>query len=167
MVMDACVLIDFIKADRDVLRLVSRHVGPLHVISSVMLEVKDIGSENDLVALGVIVIEPEIEDAYVAASLSGSISFEDWLCLMTAKRHGFTCVTNDRSLRKVCIQQGVSLIWGLELVAELFEADGIRIEEAEAFARRIRQANPRHITEEILSRFLDRIQLRVSSGLFP
>lgn len=66
MIMDACVLIDFIKAERTVLELVVKHVGPLHVTSPVVDEVNEIDDENELVALGLIIIEPEIEDAYAA-----------------------------------------------------------------------------------------------------
>jgi len=81
MIMDACVLIDFIKTERSVLELVVKHVGPLHVASPVVDEVKEIDDENELVALGLITVEPEIEDAYTAGSQSGTLSFEDWLCL--------------------------------------------------------------------------------------
>jgi hypothetical protein len=58
-----CVLIDFIKADRAMLELVVKYVGPPHVISPVVDEVNEIDNENELLALGLIIIEPEIEDA--------------------------------------------------------------------------------------------------------
>ena len=157
MIMDACVLIDFIKAERAVLELVVKHIGPLHVTSPVVDEVNEIDHENELVALGLIIIEPEIEDAYAAGGRSGPLSFEDWLCLLTAKRHGFTCVTNDKNLRRLCKQEGVSLLWGLELVAELHKVGGITSKEAEVFAQTIRRSNPKHITEKIVSRFADLI----------
>ena len=155
-------LIDFIKADRTVLELVVKHVGPLHVTSPVVDEVSEIDDENELVALGLIIIEPEIEDAYAASDRSGPLSFEDWLCLLTAKRHGFTCVTYDKNLRRFCQQEGVSLLWGLELVAELHRVGGITGKEADACAQTIRRSNPKHITEEIVSRFADRIRLQES-----
>jgi predicted nucleic acid-binding protein len=158
MIMDACVLIDFIKAERAVLELVVKHIGPLHVTSPVVDEVNEIDDENELVALGLIIIEPEIEDAYAAGGRSGPLSFEDWLCLLTAKRHGLTCVTNDKNLRKLCKQEGISLLWGLELVAELHKVGGITGKEAEAFAQTIRRSNPKHITEKIVSRFADLIR---------
>ncbi len=94
MIMDACVLIDFIKAERAVLELVVKNVGPLYVTSPVVEEVKEIDDEDELAALGLIIVEPEIEDAYTEGIQSGPLSFEDWLCLLTARRHGFTCVTN-------------------------------------------------------------------------
>ena len=42
MIMDACVLIDFIKAERAVLELVVKHIGPPHVTSPVVGEVNEI-----------------------------------------------------------------------------------------------------------------------------
>lgn len=158
MIMDACVLIDFIKAERAVLELLAKHVGPLHVISPVVDEVKEIGDENEWVELGLVIVEPQMEDAYTAGGRSGPLSFEDWLCLLTAKRHGFTCVTNDQNLRKLCKQQGVSVLWGLELLAELHKVGGITGKEAEAIAKAIRRTNPKHITQKIISSFLDLIR---------
>ena len=158
MIMDACVLIDFIKTERAVLELVVKHVGPLHVTSSVVNEVNEIDDENELLELGLIIVETEIEDAYAASGLSGPLSFEDWLCLFTAKRHNFICVSNDKSLRKFCKQEGVLLLWGLELVAELHEVGGIPFRESESFAKKLRLSNPKHITQKIVSDFMDRIR---------
>lgn len=75
MIMDACVLIDFIKTDRTVLELIVKHVGPVHVISPIVEEVGDIDDESELLELGLVIMEPEIEDVYAAASHSGPISF--------------------------------------------------------------------------------------------
>lgn len=158
MIMDACVLIDFIKAERTVLELVVKHIGPLHVTSPVLDEVNEIDDENELAALGLIIVEPEIEDAYAAGGRSGPLSFQDWLCLLTAKRHGFTCVTNDKNLRKLCRQESVSLLWGLELLAELHKVGGIQATEAEVIAQAVRLSHPKHITKKIVSRFVDTIQ---------
>lgn len=158
MIMDACVLIDFIKTERTVLELVVKHIGPLYVTSPVVDEVNEIDDENELVALGLIIVEPEIEDAYTAGGRSGPLSFQDWLCLLTAKRHGFTCVTNDKNLRKLCRQEDVSLLWGLELLAALHKAGGIPATEAEKIAQAIRLSNPKHITKKIVLRFADMIR---------
>jgi predicted nucleic acid-binding protein len=164
MIMDACVLFDFIKAERAVLELVVKHVSPLHVTSPVVDEVNEIDDENELVALGLIIVEPEIEDAYAAAGRSGALSFEDWLCLLTAKRHGFTCVTNDKNLRKVCKREGVPVLWGIELIAELHKVGGIPGKEAELFAQAIRRSNPKHVTKKIISRFVDLIRRQEGHG---
>ncbi|MBF0475127.1 MAG: hypothetical protein HQK59_04705 [Deltaproteobacteria bacterium] len=165
--MDACVLIDFIKADRTVLELVAKHVGPLHVVSPVVDEVNEIDDENELVELGLVIVEPEFEDAFAAAGQSGPTSFQDKLCLLSAKRHGFTCVTNDKNLRKLCKQEGVPILWGLELLAELHKAGGIPGKEAEMIVQEIRKSNPKHITAKIVSHFSDIIRRQESLGSRP
>lgn len=149
---------DFIKTDRTVLELIVKYVGPVHVISPIVEEVGGIDDENELLELGLVIMEPEIEDAYSAAGHSGPISFQDRLCLLTAKRHGFTCVTNDKSLRKSCRQEGIHLLWGLEILAELHKAGGISGKEAQSIARAIRESNPKHISAKILSHFKDVIR---------
>lgn len=160
MILDACVLIDFLKAERSVLELIVKHVGQLYITSPVVDEIHEIDDENELAALGMIIVEPEIEDAYAAGGYSGPLSFEDWLCLLTAKRYGFICVTNDKKLRKLCKQEGVSLFWGLELLTELHKGGGITAIEAETIVQAIRQSNPLHITEKIVSRFKDIIRIQ-------
>ena len=42
MIMDACVLIDFVKTDPSVLQLIAKHVGPVYVVSAIIEEVKEI-----------------------------------------------------------------------------------------------------------------------------
>ncbi len=158
MIMDACVLIDFIKTDRTILELIVKHVGPVYVISPIIEEIDDIDDESELQELGLVIMEPEIDDAYVAVGYSGPISFQDRLCLLTARRHGSTCVTNDKTLRKLCRQENVPLLWGLELLAELHKAGGIPGKDAELIAQAIRDSNPKHITTKIISRFKDIIQ---------
>lgn len=160
MIMDACILIDFLHADRTVLQLVARYVGPVHVVSPVVEEVRDIDGQEELIELGISVIEPEIEDAYAAAGGAGALSFQDRLCLLTAKRRGMTCVTNDTSLRRQCSNEGIPLLWGLELLLELHAAGGIPRHIAEDIAKAIHEANPRHITPTIFKQF----QSKLSGG---
>lgn len=168
MIMDACVLIDFIKAQRSVLELVVKHVGPLHVTSPVVDEVKEIDDERELVELGLLIVEPELEDAFMAASQSGGpLSFQDRLCLLAAKRHGFTCVTNDKNIRKSCTQESVPILWGLEMLAELHKAGGISGKEAETIAQAIRASNPKHITANIVSRFMEILRQQETQQFRP
>jgi len=152
--MDACVLIDYIKADRYVLELIVKHIGPVHVVSPVVEEVNEVENEEELAELGLVIIEPELKHAFTAASTQNSLSFQDKLCLLTAKRHGFTCVTNDKSLRKQCSAAKIPLLWGLELLATLHKSGGISAKSAIDLARQIHCDNPRHITASILERFI-------------
>lgn len=150
-------MIDFINTDREVLKLLSDHFANLYVPSSVVEEVDGIVGEKELSKTGLKLIEPEIEDAYAARSNSGPLSFQDWLCLLTAKRHGFTCVTNDKKLRQICEKEGVKTLWGLELLIMLHQGGGITAERAMMTALEIRKSNPKHITSVILDRFKNRI----------
>jgi rRNA-processing protein FCF1 len=164
MILDACVLTDFIKADRTILKRVVKYVGPLHVVSPVVEEVNEIKDEDELRELGIIVNEPEIADAFAAASQIGPTSFEDQLCLLTALRHDFICVTNDKTLRRCCREQGVHLLWGLELLSKLHKAGGITSRDAEMVAQSIHESNPKHITAEIVSRFIEVIRKQESKA---
>lgn len=164
MILDACVLIDFIKVERAILELVVKNVGLLYVTSPVVDEVREVENGSELIDLGIVIIDPDIEDAFTAGGKSGSLSFEDWLCLLTAKRHGFICVTNDKNLRRHCEADGVSLLWGLELVAALHKTGGITGKEAATFAKGIRKTNPKHITEKILTQFLEVIRKQDGRG---
>jgi predicted nucleic acid-binding protein len=158
MIMDACVLIDFLHADRSVFQSISHYVGPLYVVSSVVEELRDVQNSEELIALGISVIVPKREDVDMAASKIAALSFQDWLCLLTAKRHGLTCVTNDKRIRRQCEQEGVSLLWGLELLLGLHEVDGITKKMAETVALGIHQTNPLHISRDIFEEFRKKLR---------
>jgi hypothetical protein len=157
LILDACVLIDFVKADRSVLASVTKHVGTIYVISPVVSEVQDIDGENELLELGIIIIEPETEDAFKASVGTGATSFQDRLCMLTAKRNGFTCVTNDTNLRKLCESEKVPYLWGLQLILELHKLKGISTPDALHIVNQIHAANPKHITKKIIFRFTENI----------
>jgi hypothetical protein len=157
LILDACVLIDFVKADRSVLASVTKQVGTIYVINPVVSEVLDIEDANELSELGIIIIEPEIEDAFKASVGTGATSFQDRLCMLTAKRNGFTCVTNDTNLRKLCESENVPLLWGLQLILELHKLKGISIADALRIVNQIHIANPKHITNKIILRFTENI----------
>ena len=161
LLLDACVLIDFIKAEPLVLGLIAKHVGPVHVIRPVIDEINEIEGEDELIELGVIVVEPEFADALAAGGVSsGPTSFQDRLCVLSAKRLGCTCVTNDKPLRKHCSQQAVPVSWGLQLLSELHASEGISATDVISIACRIRQNNPTHISESLIQQFIKDINSR-------
>lgn len=157
MILDACVLIDFVKADKFVLASITQKVGSIYVVSPVVSEVKDIEDEDELTDVGIIVLEPEIEDAFIAAAQGGATSFQDKLSMLTAKRNGFVCVSNDTSLRKLCESEQVPVMWGLQLLLELHKTNGIRADDAIIIASKIHETNPKHITQKIIEKFSDLI----------
>ena len=154
MIMDADVLIDFIKVDRTVLQLIVRHVGPVHVVRPVADEVKEIEDGSELLDLGMEIIDPELEDSFKAAENSrGPTSFNDKLCMLTAMRHGFVCVSNDKSLRRLCNSENVPVLWSLQLLGILHGTGCISTDDVLEIANGIHQVNPRHITSLIVERF--------------
>ena len=166
MILDACVLIDFVNADKFVLASITKNVGSIYVVSPVVSEVKDLENEDELTDLGVIVIEPEMEDAYIAAAEGGATSFEDKLSMLTAKRNGYVCVSNDTSLRKLCESEQVPIMWGLQLLLALHKANGIQADDAIRIANKIHETNPRHITQKIITRFSVLISNQEFDGTF-
>lgn len=158
MIMDACVLIDYINGEPDLFKLISSHIGPIYVATPVMEEVDSIESIDELEELGLLPVEPEIDDLFVAAEMNGRTSFQDNLCFLTAKRQGFTCITNDRNLRKQCSASEVPTLWGLELILELVKAGGLAKKEAIFIATEIHKSNPRHINKKVLDSFKDKLK---------
>ncbi|HYX23720.1 MAG TPA: hypothetical protein VFC23_06160, partial [Thermoanaerobaculia bacterium] len=93
------------------------------------------------------------EQLLEAGKGTGRLSFNDRICLILARDGGWTCVTNDRALRKACDGISVPVLWGLELMLDLIADGHLTPESALQAARTIQAANPRHITAEILARF--------------
>jgi predicted nucleic acid-binding protein len=158
LIMDANVLIDFCEADRTILRLVSEHIGPVHVpIPILREEVQELLADEDHAELGIVPIEPTLEVATEAAGRRAGLSFYDQLCLVLARDNGWTCVTNDGRLRRECEVESVPVLWGLETIALLVDAEVLPVAEAERIGRAIQRSNPRFITDRIMLGFLDRI----------
>jgi len=105
--------------------------------------------EDDCANLGLTISSPTFGQLAEAARNRGRLSFQDWLCLLLARESGAICVTNDRPLRHACEENGVQIIWGLELMTKV---------AAKTIAERIHDANPRHVTSDILSRFRRRLR---------
>ena len=124
LLLDANVLIDFYDADPTVFAIVASSVGEVQVASPVLAEVKQL-SEVETQRIGVKVIDPPIEMLSKVAQRGGALAFADRLCLELARAEGWTCVTNDRPLRRECEAVGVPILWGLELIALTVEAGGL------------------------------------------
>jgi hypothetical protein len=155
LVVDACVLIDFAKADPAILPLVSRHVGEVHVATPVFEEVKDIDPAM-AASLGIKLYEPSLDMAAAAAITKGRLSFQDRLCFAIAKKEGWTCVSNDKQLRAHCEREKVRVLWGFEVLAMLVEARALKVVHARDLAKRIAASN-RRIGAAVLARFLANI----------
>jgi len=157
LIMDACVLIDYMNGEPELFKLISSHIGIVFVATPIIEEVDSINSLEELEELGLIPLEPELDDVFLAGKLDGKTSFQDNICYLTAKRQGLTCVTNDKNLRNRCEESAVPHIWGMELILKLVEAGGIAKEEALIIAEEIHKTNPRHIGKKVLRDFRNKL----------
>lgn len=157
LLVDADVLIDYLKTDESILQLAGRHVGVLHVTSvTVAEEVKGL-DPAECARLGLQIVEPDLDQVMEATAAGGQLSFKDHICLLIAKEEGWECATNDRALRKACVATGIKAVWGLELMVELVTSHGLSPKRAVAVAENIHETNPTHITREIVERFVARV----------
>ena len=123
-------------------------------------EVQDV-SVKDCAELGIELVEVETERMLQAVAIESPVSFNDRLCLVTCREEGWTCVTNDGALRRLCERQGVETRFGLGLMVDLVAAGALTRERAEAVAHRIHTSNPFHINERVLSRFFSALDALV------
>jgi hypothetical protein len=105
------VLIDYQKSDFSVLGLVNKHVGEVHVLTTILEKVEGL-DVVDCERLGLKAVEPELNQLTLAATKRGQLSFRDHLCLLVASDSGFVCVTNDKPLRKACSARKASASYG-------------------------------------------------------
>lgn len=158
LVVDACVLIDFAKADPAIITLVSRHVGEVHVATPVFEEVKDLDPAM-AASLGIKLYEPSLDMAAVAAAAKGRLSFQDRLCLAIAKTEGWTCVSNDKQLRSQCKVDKVSVLWEFEVLGLLVDARALTATAARDLAKKIAETNKR-IGGVVLARFIAKLGVK-------
>lgn len=86
-----------------------------------------------------------------------SLSFQDRTCLYYVKQNKWECLTNDVALRKHCEAAGGTVVWGLQMLLKLVEANLITTTYAEKIARKINQVNP-EINKKVLNSFLDKLK---------
>ena len=157
---DADVFIDYRESELGILNLVAHHVGRLAVIPSVLEEVRGV-TATECARLGIEVVEVETSRMIQAAKIGSGVSFNDRLCLVVCREEGWTCVTNDGALRRLCKRHGIKTRYGLGLMVDLVTAGVLTRRRAMAVARQMQVSNPFHINDRVLTRFEDALnQLR-------
>lgn len=157
LLVDANVLIDFCTSDLTALSLVSRHLWQVRILTPVLGEVEQLDAPQ-CDRHGLELREPSTEQLLAAGARRGALSFSDRLCLIVARDERWVCATNDKSLRKECRAEGVPTRWGLELLADLVEAEHLTHASALSIANEIHAGNRLHITKTILARFEERLR---------
>ncbi len=141
LIVDACVLIDFLDTEPSVFAIVARAVGPIYVASPVLSEEVGIDAAK-AERLGLAVVEPPGDIFEQSARTRGGLSFHDLLGLLMAKAEGWTLVTNDKALRSACERDGVDVLWGLQMLGLAVEAGALAPHDAIELVNRIAEINP-------------------------
>ena len=149
---DADVLIDYRDSALEILELVVQHIGRVVVLAPVLDEVQGLARAK-CAQLGIEVVAVEKERLVQASEVESRVSFNDRLCLVACREEGWTCVTNDQALRRLCESHGVATRFGLSLMVDLVTARVLTRRRALAVARQIQKSNPLHINESVLTRF--------------
>jgi len=153
---DANILIDYLKTDREVISLFSRHLVPLYVPDIVAAEVSQL-KRIDPASLGLTVIETPYAVLGEADNRPSSLSVQDFVCMRIAEEQGYGCATNDKSLRRECEKRDVSVLWGLRVMLYLVQEGVLKPEKAKNTAWAIHHCN-KMITENVVSTFIDQLE---------
>ena len=162
LLIDANVLIDFRNSDFSLFGLVNSNIGRVYIINRILDEVKGV-EIDECVSLGLTIINPEREIIIEAESKLAQLSSNDHLCYLTAEKSGYICVTNDKNLRKICEENGVKVLWGLELIQFLVEKEVLGAEEATQVVKKIQQKSPRYFPNSLVQSF-EKIVRRIESS---
>ena len=154
---DANVLIDYRDSDPVSLRLVSEHVGPVHILRQVLEETKGM-TLKQCHSLSITVHELETEALLEQVNITSRLAYADRLCFLACRNNGWICVSNDRRLRRMCEKHDISLFWGLELMVELVRTNALEPLRATQVATKIHENNPFHITRDIVERFVAKLE---------
>ena len=154
---DADVLIDYRESEIKILELVVQHMGRVVVLAPVLDEVQGV-TPAQCAQLGIEVVEVETEQLVRATEVESRVSFNDRLCLVACREEGWTCVTNDGALRRLCERHGVATRFGLGLMVDLVAVGALTRRRAMAVARQIQASNPLHINEHVIQRFLEALE---------
>lgn len=157
---DANVLIDYAKTSPAILGLVVQHVGPVYVAADVLEEVEQLDVAQ-CQAIGLTVVDGNLAQLTEASPRGGPLSFEDKLCLVMARDNGWACLSNDGPLREACKAQGVTVVWGLEIMLALVEGQHLSAADAIQVAHAIHSVNPMFITAKVLAAFQKKVAEKI------
>jgi rRNA-processing protein FCF1 len=156
LIVDANILIDYLDCDEKLFVLIKEHIGQVFLASPLLGEIKSLDL-NRCHRLGINIVEPTIEQLSRAADQEFSISFQDKICLIMAKDHNWTLVTNDKALRKRGEAEDITLIWGVELICLLCESGGLQKDRVRDVIWLLHRNDPFFITREIVMRAFARL----------
>ena len=154
LISDANVLIDYKQSAPGILQLVSKHIQQLYVALPILQEVRDL-SADQVEKLDIEVVEPSLDQLVEASELrliKPGLSGTDALCFVMARDSKWTCLTNDKALRRYCTSCKVECMWGLEVMILLVTSGQITAARAYTLAQDIQSKN-KYIKDETVERF--------------
>lgn len=154
---DANVLIHFLEADEQILRVSSTAVAPIKVPLPVFNEVKHL-TEARCKKLSLEIELGTTDQLLEAAANRGALSFADWTCWILARDHSYVVLTADGPLRDKCQAHGTSTLRTFDVLVELVERNLLRAAAACAVAKRIRDRNEKFIPFEALLELEGRVK---------
>ncbi len=157
-ILDACVIIDYQKTWKSVLKLFARHFGPVYVAEPVLTEEIRQFPEQEFRRLGVGIAKPELVQLAEAAQWRGPISKCDAVNLVLARDNGWTIVTNDRRLCKEAEIWNVRWVRGLRPLIMLVGSKHLSGASALSIARKMQITNPGFLGEEVWDAFREEIR---------
>lgn len=155
LILDACVLIDFLDADDSCLGRVAKHVPKLHVARPVFDEVDQLNLKQAR-AQKLEIVEVGVELLKRAHANAGALSVADWTCILIAESKGWTCVTNDGRLRRECESLSVDVLWGLQMLLEAVRG-GLPKKYALTLAKEMQANDPHYFPESRLADFITKV----------
>jgi hypothetical protein len=155
---DANILIDYIDADEDILRELVKYWGIVYVPDRVLAEVHGFTNAR-AVELGLTIIESPL-----LLNNHPGLSAQDSICLHFVIQEGWTCIANDKRLRRECLNTGGSVIWGFEMLNLLVGASEITKERALDIVEKITKTNP-SIPPSLLQSFKEMLDRKNQIGV--
>lgn len=152
---DANVLIDYVKADRELFHLLCSLFKSVKVPFDILNEVNEL-TLKQAQEFTIDVYYPEPETYFEASNEVKRISFQDHVCFIDAKKYGWAVITNDKSLKEYCNLEGIETFWGLQVVMLMVEEYLLTKRAAVKIAKTIVKNNPR-IHEDVLRDFEEKV----------
>lgn len=156
-VADAGSLLDIAEADSLIIQLVTSHLGDLRIPAPALIKIKD-AKASELLRLGVSVHECTTENLLEAGPNKLSLSFEERLCLITARDEKWTLITHDLVLNRACDGDDLAAVCALDLLVQLLKGSHITPEAASHAVCNLRGINPKFMTQERVDQCVSQIK---------
>jgi rRNA-processing protein FCF1 len=150
---DANVLIHYFFADKRILQLVARHIGPVCVPRPIIDDEVDQMDIESATQLGLTIIEADDALILECSTQGGPLSKHDKLLVALARNNHYICWTSDSCLKRQCEAEGIQTCWGLEMMLRLCKHGHLSPSTALDIARTIGELDKRFITPEIIVEF--------------